>query len=366
MQATRWHADRDVRVDELPAPEIERPTEALVRVTLAGICGTDLHLYNAGSALGLPEGMRIGHEFVGVVEAIGDEVMRVRVGDRVVAPFAFCDDHCYVCDRDMHCNCPAGGIFGFAPLWRAEDHGAEIQGGQSEIVRVPLADGTLVRIPDELASPEMDRSVLPLADVFSTGWHGVVGAGVAPGDTVVVIGDGAVGLCAVQAARVVGAAAVVQIGHHADRLQVGRGTGATHVVDSRADGDEAADRVVERLTAGRGADAVVDCISTSATLAHAFRMVRPGGAVSYLGLGFEFEPPDGSVYKDTFWRNVSLHGGVAPTRAYIERLLPLLASGRIDPGVVFTDVLPLSRAADGYRIMDDRRSGSIKVALSTS
>lgn len=366
MQATRWHADRDVRVDDVPVPDIERPTEALVRVTLAGICGTDLHLYNAGSALGLPDGMRIGHEFVGVVEAVGSEVTRVKVGDRVVAPFAFCDDHCYICDHGMHCNCPSGGIFGFAPLWRAEDHGAEIQGGQSEVIRVPLADGTLVPIPDELARPGMDKSILPLADVFSTGWHGVVGAEVGPGDTVVVIGDGAVGLCAVQSARVVGAAEVVQVGHHADRLEVGEATGATHVVDTTANGNGSVDELVMRLTGGRGADAVVDCISTADTLSHAFRLVRAGGAVSYVGLGFEFEPPDGASYKDTFWRNVSLHGGVAPTRNYIEQLMPLVASGRIDPGVVFTDVLPLSRAPEGYRIMDDRRSGSIKVALAAA
>ncbi|HWH14730.1 MAG TPA: alcohol dehydrogenase catalytic domain-containing protein [Miltoncostaeaceae bacterium] len=364
MKATRWHGDRDVRVDDVDEPTILEDTDALVRVTLAGICGTDLHLFNAGSALGLPEGMRIGHEFVGVVEAVGRAVTRVRVGDRVVSPFAFCDDTCFFCGHDMHCNCTRGGIFGFAPLWRPE-HGPEIQGCQSEIVRVPLADGTLVPLPESLASGAHDARVLPLADVFSTGWHGAVGADVGPGDTVVVIGDGAVGISAVQAAVVRGAAGVVQVGHHDDRLAIGAKAGATHMVNTATDGAGLGD-LVRSLTDGRGADGVIDTIATDTTLAAALDLVRSGGDVSFVGLGFAFHPPNGDVYQTAFWRNVSLHGGVAPSRAYIEELMPLVERGRITPEMVFTHTLPLAQAAQGYAIMDDRAAGSVKVALTAS
>lgn len=361
MKATRWYGDGDIRVDDVAEPGIVEDTDALVRVTLAGICGTDLHLLNAGSALGLPEGMRIGHELVGVVEAVGRSVRRIVPGDRVISPFAFCDGTCFFCAHGMHCNCTSGGIFGFAPMWRPE-HGAEIQGCQSELVRVPMADGTLVPVIESLAGGEHDADLLPLADVFSTGYHGVVGAQVRPGDTVVVIGDGAVGISATQAAVVHGAGAIVQVGHHDDRLRIGSRSGATHSVNAASDG-AGLDDLVRSLTGGRGADSVVDTISTDATLSQAIGLVRSGGRVAFVGLGFAFAPPGGEVYGSAFWRNVSLHGGLAPARAYIERLMPLVERGRIRPGVVFTHTLPLSEAPHGYRIMNGRESGSVKVAL---
>lgn len=363
MKATRWHGDRDIRVDEVPEPGILEDTDAVVRVVLAGICGTDLHLYNAGSALGLPGGMRIGHELVGVVEAVGTGVRRIRPGDRVVSPFAFCDGTCFFCDHGMHCNCEHGGIFGFAPMWRPE-HGTEIQGCQSELVRVPMADGTLVPVIEGLATGEHDAKLLPLADVFSTGYHGVVGAQVGPGDTVVVIGDGAVGISATQAAVVHGAGAIVQVGHHDDRLAIGARVGATHSVNAGDDGT-GLDDLVRSLTDGRGADAVVDTISTETTLAQGLGLVRSGGHLSFVGLGFAFQPPSGDVYESAFWRNVTLHGGLAPARAYIERLMPLVEQGRIDPSVVLTHTLPLGEAPRGYEIMDERETGSVKVALTT-
>ena len=361
MKATRWHGDGDVRVDDVPEPTILNDTDALVRVTLAGICGTDLHLLNAGSALGLPEGMRIGHEFVGVVEAVGRAVTRIGVGDRVVSPFAFCDDTCFFCGHGMHCNCERGGIFGFAPMWKPE-HGPEIQGCQSELVRVPLADGTLVPVTEGLASQEHDAKVLPLADVFSTGYHGAIGAGVSPGDTVVVIGDGAVGICATQAAVVRGAGAVVQVGHHADRLRIGANVGATHSVDAASDG-AGLDELIRSLTRGRGADGVIDTIATDATLEQSLGLVRSGGRVAFVGLGFAFKPPNGDVYQTAFWRNVSLYGGLAPSRAYIEELMPLVEQGRITPDAVISHRLPLKDAPRGYQIMNDRETGSVKVAL---
>ena len=361
MRATRWHGDGDIRVDNIAEPIILDDRDAIVRVTLAGICGTDLHLLNAGSALGLPEGMRIGHEFVGVVESVGRDIRGIRPGDRVVSPFAFCDNSCFFCEHDLHCNCEHGGIFGFAPMWKPE-HGPEIQGCQSEFVRVPFADGTLVPIIESLAAPEHDAKVLALSDVFSTGFHGVIGADVGPGDTVVVIGDGAVGISAVQSAVAKGAAAVIHVGHHDDRLRIGVDGGATHSVNDATDG-AGLDEVVRSLTSGRGADAVVDTVSTDGTLNQAIGLVRSGGRLAFVGLGFAFKPPGGDIYQSAFWRNVSLHGGLAPSRAYIEQLMPMVEQGRIDPSVVFTHTLPLAQAPRGYDMINGRVPGAVKVAL---
>ena len=356
MKATRYHGTRDVRVDTVPEPTIMKPTDALVRVTKAGICGSDLHFFNNGADLGMLEGTRLGHEFVGVVEAVGDGVRTLSAGDRVVAPFVFSDGSCFHCGHGLHSSCSTGGIFG-SPFW-GEHAGGEVEGGQSEFVRVPEADGTLVVIPEALASDEHDLAVLPLGDVFATGYHGVVRTGVAGGDTVVVIGDGAVGLCAAQAAALRGATSIVLLGHHADRVAIGMANGATHTAD---DGD-AATALVQELTEGRGADAVIDSISSDSSIKQALGLVRDGGAVSMLGMSHFFQPVEQPI-SAVFMRNVSLHPGVCPSRAYIPELLPALEAGTINPGVVFTHDLPLDEAARGFAIMDGREEGSIKVAL---
>ena len=356
MKAARYHGLRDVRVEDVPEPTIRKGTDALVRVTKAGICGSDLHFFNNGPDLGMEAGTRLGHEFVGVVEAVGADVRGLKEGDRVVAPFVFSDGSCFFCSEGVHSSCTSGGIFG-SPFW-GEHAGGEVEGGQSEFVRVPEADGTLVVIPEGLASAEHDAAVLPLGDVFSTGYHGVVQTGVTPGDTVVVIGDGAVGLCAVQAAALKGAAAVVLLGHHQDRVGIGMANGATHT----ADGGEAATGLVQELTEGRGADAVIDSISGDASIKQAIGLVRDGGAVSMLGMSHFFQPVDQPV-STVFMRNVSLHPGVCPSRAYIPELLPAVEDGVINPGVVFTHDLPLEDAPKGFEIMDSRAEGSITVAL---
>lgn len=357
MKAACWHDTRDIRVDDVAEPTILKPTDALVRMTKAGICGSDLHFMNNGADLGMVPGTRLGHEFVGVVEAVGADVRDVAVGDRVVAPFVFSDGDCFYCRRGLHSSCEHGGIFG-TPFW-GPHAGGEIEGGQSEFIRVPEADGTLVVIPESLADGTRDLDVLPLGDVFSTGYHGVALARVRPGDTVAVLGDGAVGICAVQAATLFGAANIIHVGHHDDRLAVGTASGATHVVNAKR--EDAVD-VIKNLTHGRGADAVVETISNNDSLARAMSAVRDGGAVSVLGMSHFFGPVD-QPYSATFMRNISIHPGVCPSRAYMEQLMRVLEQGKITPGVVFTHDLPLADTARGYEIMDTRQEGSIKVAV---
>ena len=357
MKAARYHGLQDVRVDTVPEPTIMKGSDALVRVTKASICGSDLHFFNNGNDLGLPVGTRLGHEFVGVVEAIGAGVRGVAVGDRVVAPFVFSDGTCFYCARGLHSSCEHGGIFG-SPFW-GEHAGGEVEGGQSDFIRVPEADGTLVVIPEALAGDAHDLAVLPLGDVFSTGYHGVVNAGVTDGSTVVVLGDGAVGVCAVQGAALRGASIIVHVGHHDDRLAIAAANGATHTINAKSEDPIAA---IKALTGGRGADAVIETISSNDSLGRALNAVRDGGSVSVLGMSHFFEPVD-QPYSASFMRNVHLHPGVCPSRAYIPELLTALEAGKIDPSVVLTHDLPLSDAARGFEIMDRREEGSIKVAL---
>jgi 2-desacetyl-2-hydroxyethyl bacteriochlorophyllide A dehydrogenase len=328
-----------------------------VRVTLAGICGADLDFTNNGPELGLSAGTRLGHEFVGVVEAVGKDVRVARVGDRVLSSFCFCDDECPSCRRGIHTSCERGGVFG-SPFWGAHA-GGEVQGGQAELVRVPLADGTLTVIPMSLSGPEHDAKVLPLGDNFATGYHGALGADVRAGDTVVVIGDGAVGQCAAQAATLFGAGAIVMVGHHDDRLRAATRYGTTHVVNST---DTDALEAIRELTLGRGADAVIDCVGTNTTITQALTVTRPGGSLSLMGIRFLFEPTD-PPFAAAFMGNIRIHTGLCPAPAYIPRLLNAVEHGRIDPSVIFTHTLDLAEAPRGYEIMNTREAGSIKVAL---
>ena len=357
MKSLRYHGLRDVRIDNIPEPTIQKGTDALVRVTKASICGSDLHFFNNGPDLGMEAGTRLGHEFVGVVEAVGAGVNHINVGDRVVAPFVFSDGSCFFCDHDLHSSCETGGIFG-SPFW-GPHAGGEVEGGQSEFVRVPEADGTLVVIPESLAGDAFDLKVLPLGDVFSTGYHGAVNAGIKPGDTVVVLGDGAVGLCAAQSATLFDAGNIILVGHHDDRLEIARRAGATHTINAKTEDPIAA---IKALTNERGADSVVETISSNDSLTRAISAVRDGGSVSVLGMSHFFEPID-QPYSATFMRNIHIHPGVCPSRAYIPRLMDALVAGKIDPSIVLTHDLPLTDGVRGFEIMDTRESGSIKVAL---
>ncbi len=341
MKATVLHAPGDIRLDEVPDPTLQAPTDALVRVTAACVCGSDLWPYRGINEVREPT--RIGHEFVGVVEEVGSEVRSVRPGDFVVAPFMYSDNTCPHCRVGIQSRCATGGF------WGGEDRdGRFVDGGQGEHVRVPLADGTLVatrEVPDEALVP----SLLALSDVMGTGWHAAVAARVQEGDTVVVVGDGAVGLCAVLAAARMGAERVVVMSRHEPRQAVARRFGATDVVQVR--GDEAV-AAVRELTDGVGADAVLECVGTNDAMRTALKAARPGATVGYVGVPHGIELP----VRAMFSRNVGVAGGMAPVRKYLPDLLDRTLSGRIDPSPVFDLTLPLEEVAEGYRAMDERRA----------
>jgi threonine dehydrogenase-like Zn-dependent dehydrogenase len=360
MRATRFHGNRDIRVDDVPEPTIERPADALVEVTLAAICGSDLHFYRAGESLGFAAGERVGHEFMGTVVAVGPEVRRVVAGDRVVASPSVADGMCEFCREGLFYACERGlGFFGFSPaFWH---YGGEVQGGQSELVRVPFADTTLIPLPESLRGPEHELALLPTIDVMNTGWHGASTAAVAPGQVALVIGDGAVGLCAVHAASAMEAGQVICVGHHEDRLRVAEELGATTVILSRGR-DEIADRV-QQLTRGQGAPAVIASVSGAEPMALAHACVRAGGVISCIGMDQVVGEQPQIDWMDQFLRNITITGGLVPGRRYVPELVALVERGRIDPSPVFTHRLPLERAPDGYRLMDERAAGVIKVAL---
>ena len=342
MRATVMYGAGDVRVEDVPDAQLVEPGDALVRVTRAAICGSDLWPYKSMEADGA--GWRMGHELIGVVEAVGTEVTSLQAGDLVASPFLWSDGTCVLCREGMHPSCLHGGRYG--------DDG--VDGGQGEAVRVPQADGTLVRLPvapDDALMP----SLLTLTDVMATGHHAALSARVGPGRSVAVVGDGAVGLCGVIAARRLGAEQIIVLGHHEDRIALARDFGATDVVSER--GDEAVQRVRE-LTDGLGAHSVLECVGHEESTITALHSARPGGAVGRVGVPQEASISEG---ESTFFDNVTISGGPAPARAYMEELLPDVLEGRIEPGRVFDRVGSLKDVPDGYRAMNDREA--IKVML---
>ncbi len=337
MRATLMYGAGDVRVQDVPDPKLQESTDAVVRVLRSCICGSDLWPY--GSMPATDSGRRIGHEFLGVVEDTGPDVSGLKGGDVVLAPFMWADNTCDFCREGLQTSCRHGGG------WAANG----IDGGQGEAVRVPQAQGTLVKLPvaeDTALLP----SLLTLSDVFCTGHHCAVTAGVSPRTTVTVIGDGAVGLSAVLAARRLGAERIVLMGRHQDRTDLGREFGATDVVADR--GDEGIEKVRE-LTGGDGTHTVLECVGLKPAIETAFGVVRDGGVVSRVGAPqYDQVPMDFGV----FLRNVTLTGGVAPARAYIEELLPDVLDGTIEPGRVFDEAVSLDGVPDGYRAMAARQA----------
>lgn len=332
----------DVRVEDVPDARLSEPTDALVRITRAAICGSDLWPYNQMEPS--ESGRRMGHEFIGVVEKVGDDVRTLKAGDLVVAPFLWSDGTCVFCREGLHTSCLHGGGYG-------RDG---VDGGQGEAVRVPQADGTLVVLPvgeDDALMP----SLLTLSDVMSTGHHAALSARVGPGKTVAVVGDGAVGLCGVIASKRLGAERIVMLGRHPGRIALAKEFGATDVVSER--GDEAVERVRE-LTDGLGAQSVLECVGHGLSTATALRCVRDGGAVGRVGLPQEDVIPDA---ERSFFDNVTIAGGPAPARAYIEDLMPDVLEGRIEPGRVFDRAGTLDDVPDGYRAMNEREA--IKVIV---
>jgi threonine dehydrogenase-like Zn-dependent dehydrogenase len=343
MRATLMYGAYDVRVEDVPDAHLLEPTDAIVRVTRAAICGSDLWPYKSMEAT--PEGRRMGHEFIGVVEDAGADVETVKPGELVVAPFLWSDGTCVFCRAGLHTSCLHGGRYG----------DPDVDGGQGEAVRVPQADGTLVVLPVG-PDDELMPSLLTLADVMATGHHAALSARVGPGKTVAVVGDGAVGLCAVVASRRLGAEQVILLGRHPARLALAREFGATDVVSER--GDDAVERVHE-LTDGLGVHAALECVGFEQSTLTALRSVRPGGAVGRVGLPQEDELPEAST---TFFENVTISGGPAPARAYIEELLPDVLEGRIEPGRVFDRSIGLDEVPDGYRAMDEREAIKVMIA----
>lgn len=332
----------DVRIETVPDARLVESTDAVVRVSRAAICGSDLWPYKAMAHS--ETGRRMGHEFIGVVEAVGADVHTLKPGDRVLAPFLVSDGTCVFCREGLTPACLHG-----------ERYGSDgVDGGQGEAVRVPQADGTLVALPvgaDDALLP----SLLALTDVMSTGHHAAIAAKVSPGKTVAVVGDGAVGLCGVIAARRLGADRIILLGRHPDRIALGKEFGATDIVSER--GDEAVERVRE-LTGGFGAHAVLECVGPEQSVLTALSITRPGGAVGRVGVPQEESIP---AAQPSFFKNITIAGGPAPARTYIPELLPDVLDGRIEPGRVFDRVTTLDGVPDGYRAMNDREA--IKVLI---
>ncbi|MFJ1895793.1 MULTISPECIES: zinc-dependent alcohol dehydrogenase family protein [unclassified Streptomyces] len=338
MRATVIHAPHDIRVQEVPDPVIQQPTDVVLRVLRACICGSDLWAYRGESAR--KPGQRIGHEFLGIVEEAGSGVNGFAVGDLVVAPFVWSDGTCAYCAEGLTTSCPQGGFWGSA--------GSD--GGQGEAVRVPFADGTLVKLPAAAASDDrLLTALLALSDVLGTGHHAAVGAGVKPGSTVAVVGDGAVGLCGVMAAKRLGAERIIALGRHTARTDIARTFGATDVVAERG---EAAVAAVRELLGGEGAQAVIEAVGTEQSMRTAVEITRDGGSIGYVGV-----PHGSGTGLDLgvmFDRNIALRGGVAPVRGYIPELLPDVLSGAIDPSPVFDLAIGLDDVPAGYKAMDER------------
>ncbi|MDO0915969.1 zinc-dependent alcohol dehydrogenase family protein [Streptomyces sp. DT2A-34] len=347
MRATTIHAPFDLRVEDVADPVVQHPTDAVVRVLRACVCGSDLWAYRGESAR--QPGQRIGHEFLGVVEEAGSEVSGVERGDLVVAPFMWSDGVCDYCREGLHTSCEHGGFWGTV--------GSD--GGRGEAVRVPYADGTLVQLPKDAASDDhLLSALLTLSDVMGTGHHAALGAGVRPGATVAVVGDGAVGLCAVLAAKRLGAERIIALGRHQVRTDIARRFGATEVVAERGD---AAVEAVRELTRGQGAHAVVEAVGTEQSMRTAVNITRDGGAIGFVGV-----PHGSGTGLDLgvmFDRNIALRGGVAPVRAYIPQLLPDVLDGTIDPSPVFDLTVGLEDVPAGYKAMDERTALKVQVTL---
>ncbi|MCL6489668.1 MAG: zinc-dependent alcohol dehydrogenase family protein [Alicyclobacillus mali] len=331
MQGTVLYGPGDVRFEELPDPKILKPTDAIIRVVATCVCGSDLWDYRGINPVTRPTPM--GHEYCGIVEEVGDEVRSIRPGQFVIGSFFASDNTCMICHHGYHSSCL---------------HKEFVGGAQATRLRVPMADGTLVPTPESPA-PDLIPSLLTLSDVMGTGWFAADAASVRPGSTVVVVGDGAVGLCAVIAAKQMGAERIIVMSRNPSRQKLASEFGATDIVPER--GDEGVARVKE-LTDGIGADSVLECVGTQEAMMQAVRTARPGGYVSYVGVPHGVEL-DGT---ELFFAHVHLHGGPAPVRRYLPELIDLVWSRKIHPGKVFDLTLPLDQVAEGYRAMSERRA----------
>jgi len=345
MRAAVFLRPRHIDAADRPDPVVVEPTDAVVRVVVACVCGSDLWYYRGESPF---EPGPIGHEFIGVVEDVGAEVHNIATGDLVIAPFAYSDGTCPHCRAGITTSCVNGGFWAVGG----------IDGGQGEAVRVPFAGSTLVRVPGSGHSAETMRSLLTLSDVMGTGHHAAVSAGVKPGSVVAVVGDGAVGLSGVLAAKRLGADRIITLSRNPARQELARAFGATDILAQR--GEEAIE-AIKAMTDGVGVDAALECVGTGEAMATAIGVARPGSTVGYVGVPHGVELP----VETMFFRNIGLRGGGAPVRTYIPELLDDVLEGRIEPGRVFDFETDLDGIAEAYAAMDERRAIKALVRLGT-
>lgn len=340
MRAVVMHAPGDVRVDEVDKATIVEPTDAVIRVTATCVCGSDLWPYRGIEAVAEP--MRMGHEYVGVVEEIGDDVNDISIGDLVVGSFVASDNTCEICQAGFQSRCIHQVMMGSV-------------GTQADYARIPLADGTLVKV-DGRPTEAQAKSLLAASDVLGTGWFAAVAAEAGPGKTVAVVGDGAVGLLAILAAKRLGAERIIAMSRHADRQALARRFGATDIVEERG---EAGVAKIRELTGGYGAHSTIEAVGTQQSMAQAIGATRAGGHVGYVGVSHGVELKG----EDLFFASVGLLGGPAPVRRFLPELIDLIMTDQIDPGVVFDLELPIEQAAQGYRAMDERRATKVLLTL---
>lgn len=333
------HAAGDVRVEDRDDPTIQEPTDAIIRLAASCICGSDLWPYRGADTV---DATPMGHEYVGVVTEIGDAVKNVKVGDFVVGSFMASDNTCEICQAGYQSRCVH-----VVPMGRV--------GTQAEFARIPLADGTLVVTPGQ-PDPDLIPSLLAASDVLGTGWFAAVAAEVGPGKTVAVVGDGAVGLLGILAAKQLGAERIIAMSRHADRQELARRVGATDIVEER--GDEGIARVKE-LTHGLGAHSVIEAVGTQQSMEQAVRSTRPGGHIGFVGVSHDVTLEGQELFRSA----VHLHGGPAPVRRFLPELIQLIWDRKIDPGAVFDLTLPLEEAAEGYRAMDERRATKVLLTV---
>jgi threonine dehydrogenase-like Zn-dependent dehydrogenase len=331
MQGTVLHAARDIRFEDLPDPTIVEPSDAIIRLSATCICGSDLWPYRG--IQDIPQPVPMGHEYCGIVEDVGRDVRGIKRGQFVIGSFFASDNTCPHCRAGYQTSCA---------------HKQYVVGAQAPTLRVPLADGTLVPTR-EVPTNGLIASLLALSDVMGTGWFAADAANIKPGGTVVVVGDGAVGLLGVLSAKQMGAERIIAMSRHESRQKLAREFGATDIVSER--GDQGVERIKE-LTKGIGADSVLECVGTQESMQQAIASTRPGGSIGYVGVPHSVQL-DGA---DLFYRHVHLHGGPAPVRRYLPQLIDLVFDGTINPGKVFDLVLPLPQVAEGYRAMDERRA----------
>ena len=331
MQGAILYGPRDVRFEERETPKIMKPTDAIIRISATCVCGSDLWPYRGIQPITQPTTM--GHEYCGIVEEVGSEVTSIKPGQFVIGSFFASDNICPNCQIGYQSSCQRAEFVGTA---------------QAPLLRVPLADGTLVATPG-VPSKDMIPSLLSTSDVFGTGWFAAEAANVKPGMTVAVVGDGAVGLLGVLSAKQMGAERIIAMSRHEARQKLAREFGATDIVTER--GDEGVARIKD-LTNGIGADAVLECVGTQESMKQAIGSTRKGGYVSYVGVphGVQLEG------QELFFAHVHLHGGPAPVRRFLPKLIDLVLNGKVNPGKVFDLTLPLEQVAEGYRAMDERRA----------